>query len=266
MWNVCHLPVVLCHPKTQRQGLFFLAVLGLYCSAFFSQFEVSSSYSLVAGHMAYHCSRFSCCEALALACPSPTPRACLKSCPPSWWGHQIISSSVVPSSHLQSFPAWGSVPVFVEHNSVPPLCVRWPNYWSFSFSISPSNGYSGLISFWMDWFDFIVQGNLKSLLQHHSLKASVLQHSAFFMVQISHPYMTTGKIIALPTQAFIGKAVSSFNMLYKLRIVLITISCTVWQISVRSSSGTLSDLIPWICLSPSVYNRKGFGLGHTWTI
>ena len=76
--------------------------------------------------------------------------------------------------------------------------IRWPKYWSFSFSISPSNEYSGLISFRVDWFDLLpVQGTLKSLLQHHSLKAAILQHSAFFMVQISHPYMTTGKDTAL---------------------------------------------------------------------
>ena len=137
---------------------------------------------------------------------------------------------VMPSNHLIFCRPLLPPSVFPSVrlcSSESPLCVRWPNCWSFSFSISPSNGYSGLISFWMDWFDFIVQGNLKSLLQHHSLKASVLQHSAFFMVQISHPYMTTRKIIALPTRAFIGKAVSSFYMLYKLRIVLITVSCTV---------------------------------------
>ena len=78
------------------------------------------------------------------------------------------------------------------------LCIRWPKYWSFSFSISPSNEYLGLISFRINWFDLLaVQGTLKSLLQHHSSKASILQHSAFFMVQLSHPYMTTGKNIAL---------------------------------------------------------------------
>ena len=80
----------------------------------------------------------------------------------------------------------------------PSLCIRWPKYWSFSFSISPSNEYSGLISFRMDWLDLLaVQVTLKSLLQHHGLKASVLQHSAFYMVQFSHPYMTTGKTTAL---------------------------------------------------------------------
>ena len=86
------------------------------------------------------------------------------------------------------------------------LCIRWPNCWSFSFSISPSNEYSGLTSFRIDWFDLLaVQGTLKSLLQHHSSKASILQHSAFFMVQLSNPYMTTGKTIALTVCTFVGK-------------------------------------------------------------
>ena len=95
------------------------------------------------------------------------------------------------------------------------LHVRWPKYWSFSFSISPSNECSGLTSFRMDWLDlFAVQRTLKSLLQHHSSKASVLQHSTFFIVQLSHPYMTTGKTIALTRQTFVGKAMSLlFNML-----------------------------------------------------
>ena len=89
------------------------------------------------------------------------------------------------------------------------LCIRWPKYWSFSFSISPSNEYSGLISFRIDWLDLLaVQGTLKSLLQYHSSKASVLQCSAFFIVQLSHPYMTTGKTIALTRWTFIGKVMS----------------------------------------------------------
>ena len=95
------------------------------------------------------------------------------------------------------------------------LCIRSPKYWSFSFSISPSNEYSGLISFRMDWLDLLaVQGTLKSLLQHHSFKASILQLSAFFIVQLSHPYMTTGKTIALTRWTFVGKVMSLlFNML-----------------------------------------------------
>ena len=95
------------------------------------------------------------------------------------------------------------------------ICIRWPNYWSFSFSISPSSEYSGLISFRIDWFDLhAVLGTLKSLLQHHSSKASILWRSAFFMVQLSHPYMTTGKTIASTRQAFVSKVMSLlFNML-----------------------------------------------------
>ena len=128
-----------------------------------------------------------------LSCPSPTPRAFSNSCPLSWWCHPTISS------RLQSFPA----SVFSD---VSVLCIRWPKCWSFSFSISPSSEYPGLISFRMDWFDlFAVQRTLKSLLQHHSSKATILQRSAFFMVQLSHPYMTTGKTIALTRQTFVGK-------------------------------------------------------------
>ena len=118
-------------------------------------------------------------------CPSPTPIIYSNSCPLSQLYHPTISSSVVPfSSCLQSFPASGG--------SV--LHIRWPKYWSFSLNISPSNEYSGLISFRTDWLDLLaVQGTLKSLLQHHSSKASILRSSAFFIVQLSHPYMTTGK-------------------------------------------------------------------------
>ena len=103
------------------------------------------------------------------------------------------------------------------------LCIRWPKYWSFSFSISPSNKYSGLISFTMDQLDLPpVQGTLKSLLQHHSSKASILWHSAFFIVQLSHPYMTTGKTIAFTRWTFVGKVMSLlFNMLSRLVIAFL---------------------------------------------
>ena len=133
----------------------------------------------------------------------------------------------MPSNHLifchplfylpSIFP---SIRVF-SNESV--LCIRWPKYWSFSFSISPSNEYSGLISFRIDWLDlFAAQGALKSLLQHHSSKASVLQGSAFFIVQLSHPYMTTGKIIALTRWTFVGKVMSLlFNMLSRLVVTFL---------------------------------------------
>ena len=126
--------------------------------------------------------------------------------------------SVMPSNHLilchpllllpSIFP---SIRVFSNEWA---LCIRWQKYWSFNFSISPSKEYSGLISFRMDWFDLLaVQQTLKSLLQHHSSKASVLWHSAFFMVQLSHPYMTARKTIALPRRTFVGKVMSLlFNM------------------------------------------------------
>ena len=103
------------------------------------------------------------------------------------------------------------------------LHIRWPKYWSFSFNISPSNAHSGLISFRMDWLDLLaVQGTLKSLLQHHSSKASILQCSAFFIVQLSHPYMTTGKTVALTRWTFVGKVMSlRFNMLSRLVIAFL---------------------------------------------
>ena len=141
---------------------------------------------------------------------SPTPGVYSNSCPSSRWGHPIISSSVVPfSSCLQSFPASGSFPMG-----------RWPKYWSFSFSISPSNEYSRLISFRMHWLvPLVFQGTLKNLLQHHNSKTSILQHSAFLIVQLSHLYMTTGKTIALTRWTFVSKVMSPlFNMLSRLVI------------------------------------------------
>ena len=133
----------------------------------------------------------------------------------------------MPSNHLifchpllllpSIFPASG---VF-SNESV--LCIRWPKYWSFSFSVSPSNEYSGLISFRMDWLDLLaVQGTLKNLFQYHSSKASILQCSAFFIVQLSHLYMTTGKTIALTRRTFVGKVMSLlFNMLSRLVITFL---------------------------------------------
>ena len=127
--------------------------------------------------------------------------------------------SVMPSNHLIPhhplllLPSiFTSIRIF-SNESV--LCIRWPKYWSFSFSISPSNEYSGLIYFRMDWLDLLaVQGTLKSLLQHHSSKASFLWHSAFFIVQLSHPYMTTGKTIALTRWTFVDKIMSLFLICY----------------------------------------------------
>ena len=122
---------------------------------------------------------------------------------------------VMPSSHLMFCRPLLLMPSIFPNIRVisneSALHIRWPKYWSFSFSISPSNEYSGLISSRMNWLDLLaIQGTLKSLLQHHSLKASILRGSAFFLVQLSHPYITTGKTIALTRQTFVGKVVSAF--------------------------------------------------------
>ena len=134
-----------------------------------------------------------------LPCPSPTSRTYSNLCPSSQWCYTTISYSVDPfSSHLQSVPTSGSFLMSQFFTS-------WPKYWSFSFNISPSNEYSGMISFRIDWLDLLaVQGTLKSL-QHHSTKASLLWCSTFFMVQLSHPYMTTGKTIALTWWTLLAK-------------------------------------------------------------
>ena len=157
--------------------------------------------------------------------PWTTARQASLSIARSWSLLKLMSiESVMPSSHLilchpllllpSIFP---SIRVF---SNAPVLRIRWPKYWRFSFSISSSNEYSGLISFRMDWLDLLaVQGTLKSLLQHHSSKASILRCSAFFIVQLSHPYMTTGKTIALTRRTFVGKVMSLlFNMLSRLVI------------------------------------------------
>ena len=147
-----------------------------------------------------------------------TPRTVARQAPlsftDSWSLLRFMSIELVmPSKHLilcHSLLLPSIFPNIRVFSSEPALHIRWPKYWScFSFSISPSNEYSGLISFRIDWFDLLtVQGTLKSLLQHHKMKASILWCSAFFMVQLSHPYMTTGKTIALTTQIFVGKVMS----------------------------------------------------------
>ena len=140
----------------------------------------------------------------------------------------------MPSNHLilchplLLLPSFSpNIRVFSKESS---LCIRWPKYWS--FSISPSNEYSGLISFRIDWFDLLgVQRTLKSLLQHHNLKASILQHSAVFMVQLAHPYMTVGKTIALTIQTFVSRVMSLlFNMLS--RFVIAFYSC-IYELKLR---------------------------------
>ena len=138
-----------------------------------------------------------------------------------------LQELVMPSNHLifcrplllppSIFP---SIRVFSNESA---LCIRWRKYWSFSFNISPSNEHPGLISFRMDWLDLLaVQGTLKSLFQHHSSKASILRCSAFFIVQLSHPYMTTGKTIALTRRTFVGEVMSLlFNMTSRLVITFL---------------------------------------------
>ena len=129
---------------------------------------------------------------------SPTPGAYSNSCPLSWWCHPTISSLSSPSPPVLNLSQHQGLFKGVSFH------IRWPKYWSFSFNISPSSEHAGLI-FRMDWLDLLaVQGTLKSLPQHHSSKASVLQRSAFFIVQLSHPYMTTGKTIALTRWTFAG--------------------------------------------------------------
>ena len=133
-------------------------------------------------------------------CSLPTPRACSHSCLWMPSNHLILRHPLLPPSILPSIRV-------ISNDSI--LCIRWPKYWSFSFSISPSNESSGLISFRMDCLDLPeVQETLKSLLQHHSSKASILWHSAFFLVQLSHPHTTTEKTIALTIWTFVGKVMS----------------------------------------------------------
>ena len=160
MWSSAfHIPKVFCTPSISSSVLFSWSIMSHYLQP----------------HGLQH-ARF--------PCASPAHRACPNSCPLSLWYHPTISSSVIPfSSCLQSFPASRSF-----------LMIRWPKYWSFSFSICPSNEYSGLISFRIDLFDLLaVQGTLKSRLQHNSSKASILRCWAFFMIQLSYPYITTEK-------------------------------------------------------------------------
>ena len=187
-------------------------------------------------------------------CPSPTPGVYPNSCP----------SSVMPSGHLilcrpllllpQISP---SIRVFSNEST---LCMRWPKYWSFSFSIIPSKEHSGLISFRMDWLDLLaVQGTLRSLLQHHSSKASIPRRSAFFTVQLSHPYMTTGKTIALTRRTFVGKVMSLLlNMLSNLVITFLPRSkhlliswlqspSVVISEPPKIKSDTVSTVCPSIC-------------------
>ena len=189
-------------------------------------------------------------------CPSATPGAsCSNSCPSSW---EMPSNHLTLCHPLLLLPSvFPSIRVFFNESI---LHIRWPKYWSFSFSISPSSEYSGLISFRMDWLDLLaVQGTLQSLPQHHSSKASVIQHSAFFMVQLSHPYMTTRKSIALTRWTFGSKVMFLlFNMLSRLVITFLPRSMhlliswlqspsTVILEPKKVKSVTVSSVSPSIC-------------------
>ena len=189
--------------------------------------------------------------------------------------------SVMPSNHLILWcpllllpSIFLSVRVF-SNESV--LCIRWPKYWSFSFSISPFNEYSGLISFRIDWFYLLaVQGTLKRLLQHHNWKASILQHSAFFIVQISHPCMTTGKTIALTRWTFVSKVMSLlFNMLSRSVIAFLPRSKHLLISWLQSPSAVILEplknkvchfhtLILFILSTDAEYLHLGSTIRHVW--
>ena len=179
----------------------------------------------------------------------------------SWSLLKLMSiKSVMPSNHLilccplllppSIFP---SIRVSSNESVLP---IRWPKYWSFSFNINPSNEYSGLISFRMDWLNLLaVQGTLKSLLQHHSSKTSILQCSVFFIVQLTHPYMTTGKTIALTRRTFVGKVMSLlFNMLSRLLIDFLPRSKHLLISWLHSPSAVILEPkeIKFLTVSPSI--------------
>ena len=183
----------------------------------------------------YTCSVQSLSRVQLFATPWTTARQASLSITNSWSPPKPVSIELVmPSNHLilccllllppSIFP---SIRVFSNESA---LRIRWPKYWSFSFSIRPSNEHPGLISFRMDWLDLLaVQGTLKSLLQHHRSKASILRCSAFFIIQLSHPYMTTGKTIALTRRIFVGKVMSLlFNMLSRLVIIFLPRSVSIF--------------------------------------
>ena len=186
-------------------------------------------------------------------CPSPTPRVYSNPCPLSRWCHTS------PPSALLLLPSiFPNIRVFSSESA---LHIRWPKYWSFSFNISPSNEHPGLISFRMEWLDRLaVQGTLKSLLQHHSSKASILWCSAFFTVQLSHPYTTTGKTIALTRWTFDDKVMSLlFNMPSRLVITFLprskrfliswlqSPSAVIWE-PIKIKSATVSTVSPSISM------------------
>ena len=182
-------------------------------------------------------------------CPLPTPGVYSNSCPLNW-SHLILCRPLLLPPSI--FP---SIRVFSKELVVH---IRWPKYWSFSFSISPSSEYSGLIFFGMDWMDLLaVQGTLKSLLQDHSSKASILRHSALFILQLSHPYMTTGRTIALTRRTLVGKVMSLlFSILSRLIITFLPRSKRLlisWLSLIAESGGYSLVVVRWPLIPMAVF-------------
>ena len=175
----------------------------------------------------------------------------------------MLSSHLILCCPLLLLPSiFPSIGVFSSESA---LHIRWPQYWSFTFSISPSNEYPGLISCRIDWLNLLaVYGTLKSLLQHHNLKTSILQHLAFFMVQLLHPYMTTGKTIALTTQTFVGKVMCLlFNMLSRFVIAFLSRSKHLLISWLQSQSAVILEhkkikFVTVSTYSPSLCHEAGF--------
>ena len=191
----------ICHTSKESTLPFSLPVAVKLCSVLYTECFISVQFirSVLSDYLRPHEPQHS-----RLPCPWPTPGVHPNPCPLSQWCHPTILCHPLLLL-LSIFP---NIRVF-SNESV--LHIRWPKYWSFSFNISPSNKHSGLISFRMDWLDLLaVQGTIKSLPQHHNSKESILQDSAFFIVQLSHPYMTTANTIALTRQKFVGKVMSVF--------------------------------------------------------
>ena len=212
------------------------------------------------------CCQLSSVQSLSQLFVTPWSAACQASLSitKSWSLLKLTSiESAMPSNHLSlCYPLLLPPSIIpnirvISNESV--LHIRWPKYWSFSFSISPSNEHPGLISFRMDWLDLLaVQGTLKSLLYHHSSKASILQCSAFFIVQLSHPYMTTGKTIALTRQTFVGKVMSLlFNMLSRLVITFLLRSKCLLISWLQSPSAVILEprKIKSATVSTSIYHE-----------
>ena len=203
----------------EQSSLGSLVIDAIYCLCFIWPYSWGFNWQLGECQLHYSFNPCCCCSVAKLR-PSPcNPLEC--SIPGSSVLHSLLEFTqihvhwVSGANHLILCHPLLLLPSIFSNfrvfSSELTLCIRWPKYWSFSFSNSPSNEYSGLISFRIDWFNLLaVQGTLKSLLQHHSSKESVLRHSAFFTVQLSHLYMTTGKTIALTIQTFVGKVINPF--------------------------------------------------------